>query len=75
MITDINKTSETEKADYASNGFFHTIICDIIDKILKPSEQQNTKMLVEVVLNNDPKASIEMISRYKVRMLESFHDV
>ena len=75
MITDINKTSETEKADYASNGFFHTIICDIIDKILKPSEQQNTKMLVEVVLNNDPTASIGMISRYKLSMLESFHDV
>jgi len=34
VITDLNKTSETEKADYASNGFFHTIICDIIDKIL-----------------------------------------
>ena len=44
-------------------------------EILKPSEQQNTKMLVEVVLNNDPTASIGMISRYKLSMLESFHDV
>ena len=75
MITDINKTSETEKADYASNGFFHTIICDIIDKILEPSEQRSTKMLVEIVLNIDPTASIGMISRYKLSMLESFHDV
>jgi hypothetical protein len=32
-------------------------------------------MLVEVVLNIESTASIEMISRYKVRMLESFDDV
>jgi len=32
-------------------------------------------MLVEIVLNIDPTASIEMISRYKVRILESFDDV
>jgi len=32
-------------------------------------------MLVEIVLNIDPTASIGMISRYKLSMLESFHDV
>ncbi len=32
-------------------------------------------MLVEIVLNIESTASIGMISRYKVRMLESFNDI
>ena len=75
MITDFNKTSETEKPITQVMAFFIPSFVISLIKFLSHQYSGTRIMLVEVVLNNDPTASIEMISRYKVRMLESFNDV